>query len=80
MISSRLTSTGKLLVNGILDEFTGVPVIDSSTVLWLDVAQTNSYAGSGNTWTDLTTSQYNFTLYNTPTYNLAYLPSNVVVK
>ena len=69
MISSRLTSTGKLLVNGILDEFTGVPVIDSSTVLWLDVAQTNSYAGSGNTWTDLTTPQYNFTLYNTPTYN-----------
>ena len=69
MIVSRLTNTGKLLVNGILDEFTGVPVIDSSTVLWLDAAQTNSYSGSGSSWTDLTTPKYNFTLYNTPTYN-----------
>lgn len=69
MIVTRLTNDGKLLVNGILDEYTGVPIVDNSTVLWLDVAQASSYAGSGNTWSDLSSPGYNFTLYNTPTYN-----------
>ena len=70
-ISSRLTNTGNLLVNGSFDEFTGVPVIDGNVVLWLDAGQNTSYSGSGNTWADLSTNILNGTLTNSPTYNPA---------
>ena len=68
-ISNRLTSTGNLLVNGTIDEFTGAPVIDANVVLWLDAGQTASYSGSGTTWTDLSTTGLNGTLTNSPSFS-----------
>ena len=62
-ISNRLTSTGNLLVNGSIDEFTGAPVIDANTVVWLDAAQTASYSGTGNSWNSLTSQANVATLY-----------------
>ncbi len=40
-------------------------------VLWLDAADTDSYLGTGTTWTDLAGTANNFTLFNTPTWNSA---------
>jgi hypothetical protein len=54
---------------GIVDEFTGAPVVDSSLVLWLDAGQASSYSGSGTTWTDLSGLGNNETLINGPTYS-----------
>ena len=70
-IASRLTNTGTLLVNGIFDEFTGAPVVDSSLQLWLDAGQTTSYPGTGTTWTDLSGNNNTGTLTNGPTYSSA---------
>ena len=52
-----------------LDEFTGVPVVDSSLVLWVDAGQETSYPGTGTTWTDLSGNGNTGTLVNVPTYN-----------
>ena len=68
-ISSRLTNTGTLLINGTIDEFLGVPVIDSSVVLWADPAQTASYPGTGTTWYDLSSSQNTGTLTSAATFD-----------
>lgn len=38
------------------------PVIIENLLLWLDVNNTNSYPGTGTSWFDLTTPQYNGTL------------------
>ena len=75
-IATRLTNTGNLLVNGTIDEFTGAPVIDGNVVLWVDAGQTSSYAGSGTTWTDLSTTAANGTLVNSPTYSSS--PGNIL--
>lgn len=40
-------------------------------VLWLDAGDTDSYPGTGTTWTDLAGTANNFTLFNTPTWNNA---------
>lgn len=63
-ISTRLTNTGTLLVNGTIDEFTGAPVVNSDTFIWLDAAQTASYPGTGTSWTSLTSQANIATLYN----------------
>ncbi len=41
------------------------PIITDSLVLHLDAGNTNSYSGSGSTWTDLSGNGYNATLSNT---------------
>lgn len=38
-------------------------------VLWLDASDSDSYSGTGTTWTDLAGTPNNFTLFNTPTWN-----------
>ena len=68
-ISTRLTNSGTYLVNGSFDEFTGIPVVNNSLVLWLDAGQPTSYSGSGATWTDLSGNGYNGTLTGSPTYS-----------
>ena len=67
-IISRLTNTGKYLVNGVFDEFTGVPVTNG-LVLHLDAGQSTSYPGTGTTWTDLSGYGRIGTLTNGPTYS-----------
>jgi hypothetical protein len=44
-------------------------IVNSSLVLALDAANRKSYSGTGTTWTDLSGSNNNGTLVNTPTYN-----------
>jgi len=68
-IATRLYSTGVYAVNGEFDEFTGVPIVDSSLQLWLDAGQSSSYPGTGATWTDLSGNGKNYTLTNGPTYS-----------
>ena len=66
--ASRLTSTGNLLVNGQLDEFSGIPIVDSSLQLWLDAGNYNSYNGTGTTWYDLSGNNNNGTLGRAPSW------------
>lgn len=47
----------------------GPKIIFDSVLLSLDAANTRSYPGSGNTWSDLTDNARNLTLLNTPTYS-----------
>jgi len=42
-----------------------VPVIPSNSVVFLDPSNINSYPGTGTTWTDLSTSGSDATLFNT---------------
>jgi hypothetical protein len=44
-------------------------VIRNGLILYLDAGNTNSYPGSGTTWTDLSVSGFNGTLTNGPTFN-----------
>jgi hypothetical protein len=62
-------TTSNTVLAGTLDEFTGAPVVNTSLKLWLDVAQTTSYSGSGATWTDLSGNGNNGTLVNAPTFS-----------
>jgi len=68
-VAKRETSTGILQVADYFDEFTGAPIVDSTLKVWLDSAQSISYAGSGTNWTNLVNSSANATLFNTPTFN-----------
>lgn len=68
-ISKKEDRSGNLYVKKEFDEWTGAPVIDTSTVLWLDAGQESSYPGTGNTWTDLSTTGLHGTLVNSPTFN-----------
>jgi hypothetical protein len=47
----------------------GPDAIDNGLVLALDAADTNSYPGSGSTWTDLSGNGNDGTLTNGPTYS-----------
>ena len=42
--------------------FSGPNVVDNNLVLYLDAANTQSYTGSGSTWTDLSSEGYNGTI------------------
>ena len=43
--------------------------IPSNCLVFLDASDTNSYNGSGTTWTDLSSNSKNGTLVNSPTWN-----------
>jgi hypothetical protein len=49
----------------------GPDIVNSGLILHLDTANKKSYIGTGATWTDLSVSKNNATLFNTPTYNTA---------
>lgn len=66
LVERRLANV--TIVKDQFDEFTGVPIVDSSLVLWLDAEQPSSYVGSGSNWVDLSRSSANVTLYNTPSF------------
>jgi hypothetical protein len=59
---NTLNSLGTKLLND-------TSVVTSGSILYLDAGIATSYGGSGTTWTDLTTSGYNATLQNGPTYS-----------
>ena len=65
---TRLTNSGTLYTSNYFDEVTGIPVVDSSLLIWLDAAQSKSYPGSGTTWTDLTGRGNNGSLIGGPIY------------
>jgi hypothetical protein len=50
--------------------------VTSNLALDLNAGNTTSYSGSGNTWTDLSTSQVNATLGSTVTYTSPYFTFN----
>jgi hypothetical protein len=53
-----------------LSRFAAPPVvIDSSLKLWLDAANPSSYSGTGSTWTDLSGTGNNGTIYPGVAYN-----------
>lgn len=47
-------------------------VITDGLQLYLDAADSNSYPGSGTTWTDLSPNSYSTTLVGAPTFNSTY--------
>lgn len=46
-----------------------IPIVTSGLVLYLDAGNASSYPGSGTTWTDLSVSGNNATLFNSPTFS-----------
>ena len=44
-------------------------IVTSGLVIYYDSANYKSYIGSGSSWTDLTKSKINSTLYNSPSYS-----------
>jgi hypothetical protein len=59
---NELNSLGTKLLND-------TSIVNNGLTLYLDAGIATSYGGSGTTWTDLTTSGYNATLQNGPTFN-----------
>jgi hypothetical protein len=47
-------------------------IVTNGLIASLDAADKNSYPGSGNTWTDLSTNSNPSTLFNSPTYTSAF--------
>jgi hypothetical protein len=72
--SNRLGPDGTTYITNSYDEVTwNPPIVTSGLVLNLDTANPNSYSGTGNTWTDQTSSNNTVTLVNNPTFtNLNY--------
>lgn len=70
---STISVTGNTVYSSQFDEFTGVIIVDSTLSLWLDAGQSQSYSGSGTTWTDLSGKGNHGTLQSSPTFN-AYNP------
>ena len=72
----RDTANGVSMVTSQFDERNGVldQVVDSSLVINLDAAKSESYSGSGLTWFDTTPNQNHMTLYN---FNATSVSSNL---
>ena len=62
-------STGNLILSGPLTIKTPPKIITTNLVLHLDAGNSNSYVGTGTTWTDLSSSSNNGTLTNGVTYS-----------
>ena len=62
-------STGNLILSGPLTIKTPPQINTTNLVLHLDAGNSNSYVGSGTTWTDLSGEGNNATLVNGVTYN-----------
>ena len=62
-------STGNLILSGLLTIKTPPQINTTNLVLHLDAGDSNSYVGSGTTWTDLSGEGNNVTLVNGPTYS-----------
>lgn len=76
-IARRDCANGTVQISGIFDEITGAPLIDGNLKFWIDAAQTTSYAGSGTTWYDLSSSQSNVTLYGSPSFSSSVTGGNI---
>jgi hypothetical protein len=68
-LKQRQLNDNTLEVYTQFDEFTGAPVVNPNLMVWIDAAQTTSYSGSGNTWTDLSGNGKTYTLRNSPTFS-----------
>lgn len=68
-IAKRENFDGTLQIKGFFDEWTGAPIVDGSLKFWLDAGQNTSYSGTGTTWSDLSSSGANATLFGSPTYS-----------
>jgi len=53
------------------ERYVTLPIVQDGLILHLDAGDTNSYSGSGTTWTDLSGNSNNGTLTNGPTYSSA---------
>jgi hypothetical protein len=53
----------------LVSDFAPNGIVDDGLVLYLDAGVTQSYSGSGTTWTDLSGNDNNGTLTNGPTYS-----------
>lgn len=49
--------------------FAGPNIVEDGLLVYLDAANSESYPGSGTSWTDLTGNGHNATLVNSPTHN-----------
>jgi hypothetical protein len=76
-VARRDSANGTVELSGIFDEITGAPVVDGNLKFWIDAGQTTSYSGLGSTWYDLSTSQSNVTLYNSPTFSSSVTAGNI---
>jgi len=64
IIGPGITVGGGISISHITDN----TLITNGLTLNLDAGNSNSYSGSGSTWTDLSTNNANATLYNNPTF------------
>jgi hypothetical protein len=68
--AQKKDNLGSMYVSTIFDEYTGAPVIDSSTKFWIDFGQSTSYPGTGTTVNDLSGSGLNMSLIGSGFYAL----------
>ena len=54
---------------GVVSGGGGSGIVTTNLALHLDAGDTNSYSGTGTTWTDLTSNSNNVTLVNGPTFS-----------
>ena len=66
---NRMFQTQNGNVKGAATSTTNSPVNTNGLVLHLEAGNSDSYSGTGTTWTDLSGSENNGTLINSPTYN-----------
>lgn len=72
-MAQRIENTGNVYISGVYDEVSQplAPVTDSSLIMHLDPASTQSYPGTGTVWYDLSGNKNNATFgigsYNTQT-------------
>lgn len=68
LASVSLTGQGIMLAGGaVAEEQTGI--VQNGLIIYLDANDTNSYPGSGSTWTNLVDGGVNFTIGSNVTFN-----------